>query len=289
MRYTIILAIIIGISVACNLSAAPNADRKADKAARAELKTSMRTWFERDVAPRLRQMQATYDASLTPDQLATVRRLRASAAELRRQHRAEAASIRSSRIDPETQRERLHALRERMHEARHSIMTELHPIMKASKESLRNIATSEQSSITAWRQQAADLIASWKAGHPNAPSPRHGGKALPLIGADRKRAAAAFVLWDGVAPDDDNDADPLAAPIAPSGNGRPQMQQLPNGPTTLELFDMNGNRMSSMQILAGQTLPSDASILSNLPSGTYMLSTINAQGTRTTRLLQHQR
>lgn len=291
MKNHIALAALIVLAGSLTLQATAKQDRHERREAVKELRTSFRTWFARDVAPTLRDLQGSYDASLTPEQLATVLRLRARSAAERQQFRAEIQAIRASKIDAETQRERMRDARERMHDRRHAIMSELRPLMKATKDRLMTLRAQEEQTFDRWRKEARSIMESWKETHPDI---RRGGhrpmKPFPLFDDDRKRQAAAFVLWDGSIPDDD--AEDQGNRIRPTEQQRESHAAQSDQGTVyrmVEVFDMNGSRLNAVQLQTGQTPPSNGSLLASLPSGTYMVSTIDANGARHTTLVQHTR
>jgi len=290
MKNRIALAALFVLAGSLSLHATAKQDRHERRDAVKELRTSFRTWFARDVAPTLRDLQGSYDASLTPEQLATVLRLRARSAAERQQFRAEMQAIRTSTIDAETQRQRMHDARERMHERRHAIMSELRPLMKATKDRLMTMRAQEKQTFDVWQTQARSIMESWKAMHPTI---RRGGhrpaKPFPLFDEDRKRQAAAFVLWDGSMPDDAEDQGSQMHPANQRNESHTAQSATSAASQVVEVFDMNGSRLNAVQLQAGQTPPSNGSLLASLPSGTYMVSTIDADGTRRTELVQHTR
>lgn len=290
MWIRIALAVLIGLVLSSSVFATSKQDRQERREAVRELHTSLHTFFVRDVAPAVRDLQKSFDASLTPEQLATVVRLRARAAAERKQFRAEIQAIRASKIDSETQHDRIHEARERMHDRRHAIVAELRPILKASREKLEQIATQQEQRFDQWREQAQSIIGAWKQSHPDIRrNGRHGMKPLPLLDGDRRRRAVAFVLWDGTMPDDEGEE--LGNVMRPSDQRESQASPGSSSAVspTIEVFDMNGSRVNTVQLQPGQAPPSNASLLASLPSGTYMVSTVDTNGMRRTALVQHTR
>lgn len=293
MWIRIAVAMLIGLAITTSVFATQQQDRQAGREAVKELRSSLRSWFANDVAPMLRDMQRSYDAALTPEQLATVIRLRALATAERERFRSEVAAIRASKIDAETQRERMHDARERMHDRRHAIINDLKPILKASRATLKNIGAQDEQRFDQWREQAQSIIATWKQSHPDIHREgRHGMRPLPLLDGDRKRRAVAFVLWDGTVPEDTDQADDQGNLMAPTGR-QPESQSSVStsvaGSRSIDVFDMNGSRLHTIRLQPGQTPPSNGSLLTSLPTGTYMVSTVDANGARHTILVQHTR
>lgn len=148
----------------------------------------------------------------------------------------------------------------------------------------------EEQTFDRWQKQGRSIMESWKETHPDI---RRGGhrpmKPFPLFDEDRKRQAAAFVLWDGSIPDDAEDQGSQMRPTNQQNESH-TAQSTPSATSqVVEVFDMNGSRLNAVQLQAGQTPPSNGSLLAPLPTGTYMVSTIDADGTRRTELVQHTR
>ncbi len=309
MNRIFLVALGLTILFATQTSLAQNKPSKAERHdAIKDLRSDMRTWFERDVYPSLKTWHQEYDASLTSDDLSTLTRLRAEAKQLKESMRADMKSMKSSadRSDRDALKDKIEALREKHHAAMERIVEGVKPIAKRSKEKLRSIFDTNEDQIEAWRDHAREIMKTWKNEHQDMGGKKgHHGKAmgLPLIGEDGKRAALKFILWDGSMPPLDeamlgndlmdrrqpqgrNRLGPISISPAPSGNAaNVSISNVPNGAATLELFDMNGTLVRSIPVNAVNGAIDQRVDLSGLATGTYMASVNTPEGRRTGQIV----
>ncbi|MCX6141509.1 MAG: T9SS type A sorting domain-containing protein [Candidatus Kapabacteria bacterium] len=270
-------------------------------AAAQDLRTQMRTWFERDVYPSLKAWHQEYDASLSATDLATLNTYRADAKRLMDAMRSDIKALKGTvnKGDRDDVRSKIQALREKHHDAMESIVEGVKPIAKRSKDKLRSIFDKNEDQIEAWRDQAREMLKS-KQGNGS-----H-GKGLPILGEDGKRGALKFILWDGSMPPAeeammDNDMmgeratqgrstlGPMTISPAPSGNAaNVRVSSVPDGAATLEIFDMNGTRVRSIPVTASNGTIDQRVDLSGLAAGTYMASVNTPQGRRTGQIVVSQ-
>lgn len=229
---------------------------KGMKGAPPELRAQIRTWFEQSVAPTLKGWQKTYDATLSADDLATVQRLRAQAAQLRQQ--------------PKPDRR----------EAMHALMEELKPVMQRSRETLRALFDANEETIEGWRSRVKDMMAQHMTDHP-AGKGKHRGKhhGIPMMGHG-KRAAVFFVLWDGSTPPMDGAMMQTPAWLDDTA------PRLSDGPATIDIYDMNGTLVRSLKGTIANGDVQERIDLNGLAKGQYMASIKAADGTRRTIIVQ---
>ncbi len=282
-----------------------NAERRE---AMRELRDDMRAWFEKDVYPSLKAWHDEYDASLSAEDRATLNGLRAEAKKLRAEMLAEMASMKGAGRsgDRDAMREQMEAIRDKHHDAMESIIERVRPIAKRSKEKLRALFDEHEDQIEAWRDEARAKMKAWQSEHGGkGPKGRghhgHGPDGLPIIGEDGKRAALKFILWDGTMPPIGQGQDmmgmgpqtgrtplgPIAITPAPSGqSANVRVTNVPNGPATLEIFDMNGTLVKFLNVTATNGVIDTSVDISGLARGSYMASVNTPQGRRTGQIIK---
>lgn len=268
----------------------------ADKTQRREdvkaLRTDMRAWFERSVQPTLLEWKRDYDASLSAEDLAALNVLRQEAkAHMRahwknKKHDGVSKDVRHDKKDG------------RHHEARKAFLERLKPIAERSKGKLRSIFENGKDRIEVWRSEALDIFDNWQESHPDARQhfdPHMGSLGVMPFGPGHghmgKRAAIRFILWDGTVGADEarvgiTPTSPIrVAPLPAAGTVALALDDMQNGPATIELFTMDGNLVKSLSVnIAGNALDETIDV-SALPTGTYMASVNTPSGRRTSQIV----
>jgi len=288
-------AILIGLFVTVAAQPAYTQDKPNKperKAALKDLRSNMRTWFEADVLPSLTTWHQDYDASLTSQDLATLNRYRAEAKQLKTAMKADIRQLHATaeRGNRDVMKEKMQAVREKYHASMKNIAEGVKPIAKGSREKLRSLFDTNEDQIDAWRNKAREIMKQWKTENPDMDHHGKSGKGLPIIGEDGKRAALRFILWDGMMPsaDDDMMGDDMRITVspAPSGNAATiNVTNVPNGPAKLEVYDMNGTLVRSINVSASNGTIDQRVDLSGLVSGTYMASVSTPEGRRTGQII----
>lgn len=254
---------LLGVLVLCAAfvsNAQPHGRGHHDKGASQQLRAELRSWFEQNVAPSVREWQRQYDASLSAEDLATVKRLRTQAAQLRAQ--------RTGNRDG-SQREAMQA-----------IAAELKPIMQRSKETLRAIFDANEETIDGWREHVRTTVQEHRSAQGRDGKPHgKGHHGMPMLG-DGKRAAVRFVLWDGTMPSLDEATIQRPTSVQKSGS------RLADGQASIEVFDMNGVflRTQSGTIRNGEL--QERVNLDGLANGQYMASIKASDGSRRSIIVQ---
>ncbi len=312
MKHLLLAAIGLFIVLAAQPNQAQDKPTKAERRAAAlDLRSDMRTWFEADVYPSLKKWHQEYDASLSSEDLATLTKYRAEAKQLKDAMRKDMMALKGTmkKGDRDEMHEKMEALREKHHDAMENIIDGVKPIIKRSKDKLRSIFDTNEDQIEAWRDKAREIMKSWSNEHQGmgrGGKKGHGpqGMGLPLMGQDGKHAALKFVLWDGTMPPIEDEMlgnDPFngqpgqnrntlgqmkVAP-APSGNAATiTVGNVPNGPAKLEIYDMNGTLVRSVNVTATNGTIEQRVDLSDLPAGSYMASVNTAMGRRTAQIIK---
>lgn len=299
------------VLAAYQLQAQDKPSKAERRAAALDLRNDMRTWFEADVYPSLKKWHQEYDASLSAEDLATLNKYRSEAKQLKDAMRKDMMALKGTmkKGDREEMQEQMEALREKHHDAMENIIDGVKPIMKRSREKLRSIFDSNEDQIEAWRDKAREIMKTWRSenqGMGRGGRKGHGPKGMdmPLMGQDGKHAALKFVLWDGIMPPMDesmlgndpfsvqtgqnrNNLGQMKVSPAPSGNAATiSVNNVPNGSATLEIFDMNGALVRSMNVTSSNGTIEQRVDLSGLPAGSYMASVNTAQGRRTSQIVK---
>lgn len=272
----------------------PVSAQPADKAQRREdvreLRTEMRAWFQRSVQPTLLEWKREYDASLSVEDLATLNGLRAEAKAHRAKHLKRHADANGSK----------------------AFFERLKPIAERSKDKLRSIFENGKDRIEAWKSEAKGIFENWRESHPDARpgfGPHMGVGPLAMGRGDTvahmgRHAAIRFMLWDGTMPAEDegglgfdaaptgvNDAgstlsSPLRiAPLPAENSIALTMQDMQNGPATIEVFTMNGSLVKSVAVTISGNALDEMIDVSSLPAGTYMASVNTTAGRRTSQIV----
>lgn len=298
MKRTLLILLAVAISATTAIAQPRNGERNRNgkgQAQHQELRTQMRTWFETSVMPTLRTWHHEYDASLSASDLATLKQLRAEAKQLKNTTHQSMLALRDQGLSREERKEQGKALRERTHDEMMKIMEQVKPIAQRSKEKLREIFDRNEEQIDTWREQARKMVDAYCDEHDlDEGFGRRGGNGMMggmgLLDGGR-RAALRFILWDGSdLPDEPMmmDRNMGSIDVAPNPSGSTatvRMNNLANGPATIEVFDMNGNRKAThpVQVNAGTidtTIPT-----SDLAPGTYMVSVSTATGRKSTTII----
>lgn len=289
MRY-FILTLVAVIALTGNATAQDKSNNKgARREALQELRADMRAWFEREVYPTAKMWHEQYDASLSPEDLRTLQGLRAEAKRLKEAVTADLKNMRGSfeRGDRSELREKMGDLRDKHRDAVEQLLERLKPIAKRSRTKLRELFDANEDKIEAWRAQARDIVGDWRDDHDEL-GLKGGHRQLPLIGADGRKAAVRFILWDGSMPPAPESRPlapsrmPMKVSPAPSGNtATVDISNIPDGQHTLQVFDMNGTMVRSTTVTALSGQVNHKIDLSGLPAGTYMVS-INTPAGRST-------
>lgn len=255
IRIFLLAVLLLGTSVFT--SAQHQKHGKRGKGASTELRAELRSWFEQQVAPSLREWQRQFDATLSQQELETVRRMRIQASALRKNRGAN------------------------HHDAKEAIAAELKPIMKQHRDYLRGLFDRNEEAIEAWRDQARAIANKHSTDAGDSRRGKHGVQQLPLIGGDGKRAAIRFVLWDGTLP-------PVGEAFLDRSTGIDESNMvLPDGAVAIEVFDMNGSLVRTQQgtMLNGEL--QESINVNGLAKGQYMASIKAGNGKRTSRIVQH--
>ncbi|MBM4177804.1 MAG: T9SS type A sorting domain-containing protein [Ignavibacteria bacterium] len=295
---TIMLLVITGTALLSTAVAQDKSARKSERhAAFKELRSNLHVWFERDVYPTAKVLHDQYDASLSGQDLQALQALRTEAKRLKEQITADLKSMRSTlkRGDRDELRDKIDELRDRYHDAVKQLLDRLKPIAKRSRTKLREIFDANEDKIESWRDQARQTVGDWRDEHDDLTFKGmfgHGNGQLPLIGADGRRAAIRFILWDGTMPPAPQSKVvhpsrmPLTVSPAPTGNtATVHAANLPDGQHALQVFDMNGTMVRSMQVTAVAGQVNHSIDLSGLAAGTYMVSINTPAGRSTTNVV----
>ena len=243
------------------------------------MREEMRTWFRTDVLPQLQQWHREYDASLSSDDLSKLNQLRAQVKELKKAMREDTGNLKG-RYKTEMKK----------------IIEEVKPIAKASKERLRAIFDENEEQIDAWREEFHERREAIREQCGRSGKHRGGNGHADEFGmllGDGKRAAMAFILWDGEMPVDppQKKGSPKRTgslnvmPNPSSGSATVRMMDLPSGPATMELLDMNGNVIRSKKVMITDNVLDESISTSELAAGTYMISVNTSSGRRSTSLI----
>lgn len=301
------LIVVGSLPVAAQRNDASRAERRE---AALDLRNDLRTWFEKDVYPSLKTWHDEYDASLSAEDRATLTTLRAEAKKLRAEMMAEMASMKGAARggDRNGMRERMEEMRDEHRDAMENIIDRVKPIAKRSKDKLRAIFDANEDRIEEWRNEARAIVKAWRSEHPEMSGkgrghrgPMGGPDGLPIIGEDGKRAALRFILWDGtmppVGPENDmmglgpqagrQPLGPISITPAPSGNAATvRVTNVPNGPATLEIYDMNGTLVRTVNVTAANNTIETSVDISGLVRGSYMASVNTPNGRRTGQIIK---
>lgn len=271
----------------------------ADKTQRREdtkaLRAEMRAWFERSVQPTLLKWKREYDASLSVEDLAALNVLRQEA----KAHRKNKMQDRRSKDARHHDKDARHGDKGSRHDdARKAFFERLRPIAERSKDKLRSIFDNGKDRIDVWRPEAMDIIDNWQESNPKSHHhfDRHFGMHSMPMGLGRghmgKRAAIRFMLWDGIADTDEarhvgiTPTSPMrVAPLPAGGTVALALDDMQNGPATIEVFTMDGTLVKSVQVnIVGNALDEVIDV-SALPTGTYMASVNTTSGRRSTQIV----
>jgi F0F1-type ATP synthase membrane subunit b/b' len=277
-------------------------DRAGRRAERMEaiqdLRSDLRSWFERDVYPTAKIWHEQYDASLTSDDLSDLKRLRAEAKRLREAVTTDLKSIRASAESGSrsSMREKLQDIREKYRGDLEDLLERLKPIAKRSRTMLRKLFDDNEDKIEAWRSQARNIVGDWREEHDDLSMKGMFGRGdhqLPLLAGDGRKAAVRFILWDGTmppAPEPRLPAPQQRMPMnvspAPSGNtATVSAMNVPDGQHMLQVYDMNGTLIRSTAVTSVSGKVTQNIDLSGIPAGTYMVSVNTPAGRSTTNLV----
>lgn len=294
-RYIMIL--LVAAVATSMVTAQPRGDRQRNgkgQGQHQELREQMRSWFETSVLPTLRTWHNEYDASLSADDLATLKKLRAEAKQLKSTTQQSMLALRDQGLTKDERREQAKALRERTHDEMMKIIEQVKPIAQRSKTFLRDLFDRNEEKIDAWREQAREMIDDYCEQHDiDQGFGRHGGPGMMggmgLLDGGR-RAALRFILWDGSSLPEDQmiDRSMGSIDVAPNPSGTTatvRMNDLTNGPATIEVFDMNGNRKASQPVSVTNGRLDTTISTSDLTPGTYMISVSTATGRKSTTIV----
>ena len=263
------------------LSGTPTASAQpADKTQRRqdvqELRTEIRAWFDRSVKPTLIEWKREYDASLSAEDLAALNILRAEAKAHNKHKKHDGVGK----------------------DARKASFERLKPIAERSKEKLRSIFDKGEGDIERWLEEGKEIFDAWQDSHPNAKrrfDPYMGRHSMPFgpgHGHMGRNAAIRFMLFD-YSLDEQHPTmqgamttSPLRiAPLPAEGIVALEMDDMPNGPATVDVYTMDGNLVKSVPVtISGNTLDTTIDV-SSLPTGTYMASVNTTSGRRTSQIV----
>ena len=301
-RLTLILTAVILLTVPLS---AQRRDRDCDREDRdqrrqqnTEFRADMHQWITTEVLPQVRQWQQEFDATLSSSELATLRDLRTKAADLRDHIRTEMQQMRSStdRSDKRSLRDNMREMRKRHRDDMRAILDELEPIATAHKDDLRALFDAHEDQIDAWRDEIRE-----KMDDAGARKGRHapGMDEMKMLMGHGRDMAARFLLWNGEMPPQPpapkgpmgmgrggQNLPPISVAPNPSENtARVQMDGIPDGNSTIEVFDMNGNLVRSQKVTVTSKRLDETISIDGLAPGTYMVSVNTPNGRRTETLV----
>jgi F0F1-type ATP synthase membrane subunit b/b' len=257
----------------------------------------MHAWFEREVYPTAKVWHDQYDASLSREDLSELTRLRAEAKRIRESVITDIKNI-ASNADRESRsemKEQVRNLREKYRGELQDLIDRVKPIAKRSRTMLRQLFDENEDKNEAWRDKARQIVGDWRDEHDDIGFRGEfgkGGMKLPLIAGDGRKAALRFILWDGTMPDQHTSRTatkirmPMTVAPAPTGNSATvSALNVPDGQHTLQLFDMNGTMLRSIQVSSAAGKVQQSVDLAGLPAGTYVVSINTPAGRSTTNLV----
>jgi len=267
-----ILLLAFVAAVAITTMAQANQHGKQNK----QVKQEIRGWFESSVYPSLKKWHDEYDASLSAEDLSTLKQLR-----------SEAKSIKQN----------MHSLsnsdRDELKDNMRALLDRVRPIAKRSREVLRRIFDANEDQIEQWREELREKLEGMQGDGEH----KFGGPMAGMFDMD-KRAALRFILWDGTLPpargQSDKDSPSRGeynalgnlnvAPNPADHSASVSMKDLPNGKVTIEVYDMNGVRVSSQPATVTNGSINEHIDVSSLSAGNYMVSVVTLNGRRTAAL-----
>jgi hypothetical protein len=271
--------------------------RAERRAAMTELRSDLRTWFEREVYATAKSWHEQYDASLPAEDLRTLQGLRQEAKRLKESVANDLQNMRGTfeRGNRSELRDKMSDLREKHRDAVKDVLERLKPIAKRSRTKLRQLFDDNEDKIESWRGQARDIVGDWRDEHEDLDFNGmfgRGGQQLPLMGGDGRKAAIRFILWDGTMPPAPEagiftpQRMPMSVSPAPSGSAATvDVANVPDGQHALQVFDMNGRLVRTVNVTAQSGKVNHRFDLSGLPAGTYMVSINTPAGRSTTNVV----
>ena len=196
----ILLIVLASIALAATSNAQDQRSKRRE--AVKELRSDLRSWYEREVLPTVSRMHTEYDASLSREDMATLTRLRADAKRLRNDVRKDMQSLKSDfeRGGRAELRDRLKDLRSKHRNEYKRIVEQVKPIAKRSRTKLRELFDANQDKIEQWRLEAKKIVGDWKDEHDDLDMGKRDNSRFPLLG-DPRRSTLRFILWDGTTPE----------------------------------------------------------------------------------------
>lgn len=296
MKHLLVIIVAL-VCVQAGVAQDKSSKRAERRAAMTELRSDMRAWFEREVYPTAKMWHEQYDASLSAEDLKTLQGLRQEAKRLKETVISDLKNMRSTfeRGDRSELREKMDDLRDKHRDAVEDLLERLKPIAKRSRTKLRQLFDDNEDKIETWRKQARDIVGDWREEHDDLNFKGMFGRGhhqLPFLSGDGRKAAVRFILWDGTmppAPDAGLFAPqrmPMNVSPAPMGNtATVDVSNVPDGQHTLQVFDMNGTMVRSLNVTSVSGKVNHQFDLSGLAAGTYMVSINTPAGRSTTNVV----
>ena len=268
----------------------------------AQPQNDVREWMHEEVLPTLKTWHDEYDASLSPADLQKLNELRAEAKALR---------DKIHEMEPEQRREAHKEIREQMRE----IMKQVKPIVKESRDKLRELYDENEDQIEEWRDELHERVREMKEELREAKRERRAERddrgdrgdrgdrerrshrkhdrmdgPAGLILSPGQRSALHFVLWDGEIPsnpdqgsrpmgiDRVNKAQLNVTPNPSQDEIRVNATNVPTGAAKVQVFDMNGHLLRSVDAPSSNGMVDLDIPTSGLTPGTYMVSINTAKG-----------
>ena len=275
-----------------------DADREQRRQRHQELRAEIHDWVTTSVLPEVRTWQQSFDQSLSSSELADLQNLRQRAATLKESIHVEMKELRSSvdRSDRSALRKQMHEIRKKHRTEMREILDALEPIAKAHRDELRDLYDSKEDQIEAWREELRSKMQDVKG---RGRHHRGGHDGLKMLMGHGQEMATRFLLWDGSTPSLPSEPrgttsmdrrgrqlSPIHVSPNPSENtARVRMAELPNGPSSIEIFDMNGNLVRRQEVSVTSKRLDETISIDGLAPGTYMVSVNTPNGRRSETLV----
>ena len=299
------------------LSAQQNCDREKVREQAHAARSEMHEWFSKDVVPTLREWHNEFDETLSPENLATLQKLRAEAKQMKESIHAEMKEMRESASkdgDRHEMHEKMKAIKEQNHAKMESIIEQVRPIAQASKTELLALRDDNRDQIQAWKEKAREMMKESReklrecAEEMDKKERKHMRKMMKhsnspheigMLFEGGRKAALRFMLWDGSIPELQERADGITtatkrqhtlgsvkvSPNPGAATATVRMSQISGDVATIQVYDMNGSLVASASATVSSGRLNERIDTSKLTPGTYMVSVSTNSGRKTTTLV----
>jgi hypothetical protein len=210
MKKVLVIAVLLGLMASTSaFSQTPDLANQKSLLALKELFQQLRDFAQANIIPKMKEMKATLDKSLSSDDLQSLNKLRDQASQLKEEGKKDALLLKNAWKSNNISDVKLYAGKIKdLKGQRDDLLKDLKPLGLKNKTTLVEIGKDAKPSAKVWQDDVKKIVAAWYLKHQGDLSAAHKKafakgieklKSLAGLSADLKAklAAARFMLWDG--------------------------------------------------------------------------------------------